>query len=69
MKLEARHTKVIRQCNYDTYTAVSNIANTAQSLAIKELYAKNKIMVGHWSNDTVTIKLNKRISNYNKSVI
>jgi len=70
MKLEARHIKVIRKCNYEDFITVDNKIGTAQQKAIAELYAKNKIIIGHWSsNGTLSIKLNKRIKNYNKKDI
>ena len=73
MKLELRHKKIITKCNYDNFIEVSNKKGTTQQKAISELYAKNKIIIGCWSHksgvSSVSIKLNKRIKNYNKNVI
>ena len=69
MKLETRHKKVIALCNYDEFITVDNFSGTRQYQAIKELYEKNKIRIGHWANRSVSIKLNSRITNYNKAVI
>lgn len=69
MFLESKHNKIITQCNYDLYTDFKEITPT-QKKAIMELYAHNKIIIGCWTGtDSVSVKLSKRIKNYNKKRI